>query len=175
MTQNTYKIKPLTGEENYQSWKTAMESICGIDNTLSIVKGEELRPNVKDKPLPPIDLGEPDLRSTYQEEVYRYQIDLKEFKKEQKDWDRRNLLACSRIRLSCEKGPQSHIKSIEDEAVMWNTLKRYENPNTTVATEAFIKLTQTNLSDLSANMRSTSRGWLSNVRMPVGRYLNGFS
>lgn len=41
---DTYKIKPLTGEENYQSWKVAMESICGVDNTLSIINGEESRP-----------------------------------------------------------------------------------------------------------------------------------
>lgn len=95
-----------------------MESICGVDNTLSIVKGEELRPDVQDEPRPPIDHGEPSLRFSYKEEMCRYRVDLKEFKQEQKDWDWRNLLACSRIRLSCKKDPQSHIQSIRNAAIM---------------------------------------------------------
>lgn len=147
---DTYKIKPLTGEENYKAWKAAMENICVVDNILSIIRGIEKRPNEQDEPIPPLDDEDPSKWPTFKEEMRQCMIELKEHRKEQKEWDKRNLLARSRIRLSCEESPQVHIEDMEDAAEMWKTLRRYEKPSSTVVTKAFIKLTQADLTEFDS-------------------------
>ena len=44
MGPETYQIKPLIGEKNYNVWKEEVKGLLSLDELWDIVKGEELRP-----------------------------------------------------------------------------------------------------------------------------------
>ena len=91
----TYQIKPLVGEKNYNVWKE-VKGLLSLDELWDIVKGEELRPlNAPPRPVDSLSKIEDGVTTpaivVTQSTIERWEDKLEAFEDKQKKWDKRRV------------------------------------------------------------------------------------
>ena len=142
----TYQMKPLVGEKNYNVWKEEVKGLLGLDELWDIVKEEELRPlnappRPEDSPSKIEDGVTTPAIVVTQSTIERWEDKLEAFEEKQKKWDKRRVKVATKIYLNCGTGPRVHIEGLEDLKEMWDVLEKHYKA-TSLATRdlAFLQL-----------------------------------
>ncbi|OKP12727.1 hypothetical protein PENSUB_1631 [Penicillium subrubescens] len=164
-------IEPLTGSDNFATWKRLMTSYLKARQVWDVVSGDLQRPDCQFKYAKPITadispLVEPHLNGAVRQRAIetRLEVEVQAFERH-KEWSRREADAYHIILRYLSPNVSIHVAGLETSRDLWNELEeRYRRMELATFCELFAQLRET-----TGDSCASAREFVDRVRLLVHR------